>query len=67
MFDDACEGGHSEKTGTATMPWLWRGKGVACPLMVDSEDYITYKYNSTQDHVRRSFSTGVLGKGCRTK
>jgi hypothetical protein len=66
MFGDACEGGHSEKT-TTTMPCLWGGKGVACPLMVDSEGYITYKYNSTQDHIRRSFSTGVLGQGCMTK
>ena len=50
---------------TATLRWLWGVKGVACPLMGKGVSYISYKDNSIQGHVRRSFNTRTLEKGCR--
>jgi hypothetical protein len=34
MLRDFLKGNHF-KVATATMPWLWKVKGLACPIMVD--------------------------------
>ena len=65
MLGDFLTEMHCE-VATATMLWLRKFKGLACPLMVDSAGCISHKYNSTQAHVRRSFKSGALEEGPRT-
>jgi hypothetical protein len=71
MLGDFYDGNHGEGA-TATLPWLWKVNGVACPSMGKDLSYMRYIYItapkamsdavSTQEPWRKDVGSARLGR-----